>query len=255
MIVQRHGTALYYDEDGFVETPHVYRPLMKDRVYEEAFLEHIRSLDRHGVYVDIGAHLGTHTVWFAALCPSTKVHAFEPVGRFADVARRNIAANQVGDRVILHQVGLSDKPGHATNRLSPDHQTGFVADPTWAVESFDIVRLDDVLPRRERVVVMKLDVEGMEAAALRGSRRVLSKWRPVLYAEAHHKEAVAEIERVLRPFGYRATGKVFNSTPTYEFSAPERRGLERLRPAWRRMPARWRQRLRRVARRIRGARR
>src|SRR4029450_4224127 len=107
-----------------------------------------------------------------------------PVSRFAGVVQRNVTANGRADRVTLHQVGLSDRPGRATNRLSTEHQIGFMADATVADECFDIVRLDDG-PSREPVVVMKLDVEGMEAAALRGAARVLSNWRPVVYAEAH----------------------------------------------------------------------
>src|SRR4051812_3664006 len=88
LTVKRHDVEMFFDDSGFTETPYVYGPLLKDQVYEEAFLEHIRSLDRRGAYVDIGGHLGTHTVWFAQLCPSTHVHTFEPVSRFADVVRR-----------------------------------------------------------------------------------------------------------------------------------------------------------------------
>jgi hypothetical protein len=42
---------------------------LKDGWYEEDFLEHVRCLGRRGVYVDVGAHLGTATIWFGALCP------------------------------------------------------------------------------------------------------------------------------------------------------------------------------------------
>jgi FkbM family methyltransferase len=237
LTVRRHGTELRFDDEGFTETPWVYRPLVRERkLYEERFLEHIRSLDRRGVYVDVGAHLGTHTVWFASLCPATHVHAFEPVGRFAGVVQRNLAANGVSDRVTLHRVGLSDRAGRASNRLSLEHQVGFVDEAAATDESFEIVRLDKVV-RRGPVAVLKLDVEGMEAAALRGAGRILSKWRPAVFAEAHSPAAAEEIGQVLRRYGYQPTGRVFNATPTYEFTAPPRRGLERLRPWWFRLPA------------------
>lgn len=121
LTVKRHDTDLFFDDDGFAEPPYVYGPLLKDKVYEEAFLQHIRSLDRRGEYVDIGAHLGTHTVWFARLCPSSHVHSFEPVSRFADMVRRNVSANGLDGKVTVHQVGLSDRAGSAVNRLSPAH--------------------------------------------------------------------------------------------------------------------------------------
>jgi FkbM family methyltransferase len=128
--VERHGRKLLFDDDGFASTPYVYCPILKkDELYEEPFLKYIRSLDLQGVYVDIGAHLGTHTVWFATVCPSTRVHAFEPLSRLADVVRRNVTLNELDGKVTLHQVGLSDRPGRATNTLSPEHQWGFHEKP------------------------------------------------------------------------------------------------------------------------------
>jgi FkbM family methyltransferase len=251
LTVSRHGVDLRFDTTGFAETPYVYRPLLNDAVYEEPFLAHVRSLDRVGVYVDVGAHLGTHTLWFAALCPATHVHAFEPVGRFADVVRRNVAANGLTGKVTVHQTGLSDSPGQATNLLSPEHQLGFTAEPAAAREDFPVARLDRIRLGGP-VAVIKLDVEGMEAAVLRGAGRILSRHRPVVYAEAHDAEAVADITQALAPYGYRHTGRVFNASPTYEFVAPARRRGDRLRPLWRRLPAGLRRTLRQAVNRTVG---
>jgi hypothetical protein len=132
---------------------------------EEEFLELIRSLGRRGVFVDVGAHLGTATVWFGALCPSTLV--------------------------------LGHARGMVMNHLGKEHQIGFGG-----------------------VAVLKLDVEGMEADVLRGASRILDWHRLIIYAEAWNITPIARIENVLRHFGYEATGRAFNATPTYEFIAP-----------------------------------
>jgi len=233
--VTLHGAEMHFVDDGFTSLPYVYRPLERGRVYEQVFLEHIRSLDRAGVYVDVGAHLGTHTVWFAKLCPSSQVHAFEPVRRYADVVRRNVEANHLTSKVVVHNIGLSDTAGEATNYLSPEHQIGFVdGDPEGVNETFQVRRLDDVV--HGPVAVIKLDVEGMESSVLRGARRILSRHRPAVYAEAHTDEAAQSIEAELAPFGYRATGRIFNSMPTYEYLAPPRSGIEHLRSFWNHMP-------------------
>ena len=177
-------------------------------------------------YLNVGAHLGTHTVWFAMLCRAREVHAFEPVGRFADVVARNVALNGLSGRVTLHRVGLSDKAGRATNRLSAEHQMGFMPDASVTDETFPISRLDDVVGPR-KVSVVKLDVEGMEAAVLRGAPRLLAESRPVVYAEAHTEDLLAAIADALGPFGYTATGRVFNASPTHEFTAPQRKWWQR----------------------------
>lgn len=242
--VSRHGITLNFDDSGFRTTPWVYMPLAVGTVYEAKFLEHIRAMSRTGQYIDVGAHLGTHTVWFAMLCPSTHVHAFEPVRRYADVLRRNVKANDLEHKVTVHEVGLSDRSGVASNYLSSEHQVGISDNAEGVVEHFPVRRLDRVV--RGQVAVIKIDVEGMEEAVLRGATRILSRDRPLIYAEAHSSAQANALRALLAPFGYRATGRVFNASPTYEFAAPPRRGRERLRPVWRRTP----EPIRQIARRL-----
>jgi FkbM family methyltransferase len=218
IIVQRHGHEIRFPPVlNATETPYTYRAFTSGDWYEELFLEHIRRLGRSGVYVDAGAHLGTHTAWFAALCPSTHVHAVEPVSRFADQVDRVVQANGLERKVTVHRVGLSDEPGRATNHLSPEHQVGF--DPPGAaaarVESFTVTTLDELVDGP--VAVIKLDVEGMEARALSGATRLLSADRPVIYAEALDRAQLRRISQVLRNVGYGPSGRIFNSSHTYEF--------------------------------------
>ncbi len=228
LTVNRQGVTILLDHEGLSEVPYVFRPALKGQMYEQAFLDHIASLALPGVYLDIGAHLGTHTLWFALACPSTHVHAFEPVGRYAAVLRRNVQVNGLEQKVTVHQVGLSDQDGRASNLMSVEHQMGFQPDPAPVSEEFDVKRLDQVI--RKRVALMKLDVEGMEAAVLRGARRILSRHRPAVFAEARTGQERDTIADVLAPLGYAATGRVFNASPTYEFTATPRTGrLLRLR--------------------------
>lgn len=218
--VCRHGRKIHFPPVvDATEIPYTYRPFQNGGWYEEAFLEHIRRQGRPGVYVDAGAHLGTHTAWFAVLCPSTHVYAIEPVTHFADQLDRLVEANALTYHVTVHRVGVSDQPGTATNHLSAEHQTGFdpAGKPMARDETFPVTTLDDLI--HEPVAVIKIDVEGMEGHVLRGATRILSTYRPTVYAEAWKRDQLRDIIRLLRPLGYRPTGRVFNSSPTYEFSS------------------------------------
>ncbi|MPZ85304.1 MAG: FkbM family methyltransferase [Actinophytocola sp.] len=217
--VSRHGREIHFPQVvDATEVPYTYRPFRDGGWYEKSFLEHIRRQGRRGVYVDAGAHLGTHTAWFAMLCPSTHVHAIEPVTRFADQLDRIVEANALTEHVTVHRVGVSDRPGTATSHLSAEHQIGF--DPAGAPmardETFSVTTLDELV--HEPVAVIKIDVEGMEERVLRGASRILSAYRPNVYVEAWNRDTLRGIVRAIRPFGYGPTGRVFNSTPTYEFS-------------------------------------
>lgn len=225
LTVTRHGITSRFETRPWPDDalPSLYRPFLSNQFYEQAFLDHVRRLNRRGVYVDAGSCLGTHTVWFASYCPSTFVHAFDPRERCAAWTQMNVEANGLQEKVAVHAVGLSNQRGRASARL--DRVT----------EHFDVVPLDDVV-RRARVAVLKIDVEGMEDRVLQGAGRILRRDRPVVFAEAWDDEHLAVVTATLAPYGYVATGRVFNSTPTYEFVVPAA-PPGRLRRAARRLPA------------------
>jgi hypothetical protein len=68
------------------------------------------------------------------------------------------------------------------------------------------------------VAVLKIDVEDMETDVVLGASRVLTEDRPRVFAEARSPELYSLLEATLAAAGYRPTGRVFNSTPTYEFA-------------------------------------
>jgi hypothetical protein len=58
----------------------------------------------------------------------------------------------------------------------------------------------------------------------------------VVFAEAWGEPQRTAIEAVLKPYRYRATGRVFNSTPTYEFVYEGSPLTQRLRRVARKLP-------------------
>jgi hypothetical protein len=63
------------------------------------------------------------------------------------------------------------------------------------------VRLDDLLLVSREPKLVKIDVEGAEAMALRGARALLRDARPVLYCEVG-EEQNTEVTCILREAGY-----------------------------------------------------
>jgi hypothetical protein len=256
--VERFGIVAYFDDSGFPkgELPRLYQPFLHGRFYEQPLLDYIRALNRRGVYVDVGACLGTHTIWFAMFCPATRVEAFEPRTRFAVHVRLNVEANHLGDRVAVHEFGLAGSVGTASAHLD------------GVLESFPVRVLDQLESRP--VAILKIDVEGMEAAVLRGAARVLRRDHPVVFAESFGPSQRTEVRAALRPHGYVATGRVFGATPMYEYVwvPPKVRWLydirarakpyvdaawlrlrRTLQPLWRRLPRQVRSQLRSILRR------
>jgi hypothetical protein len=128
-----------------------------------------------------------------------------------ELLQRNIALNHLEDRVTAHPLGMADYIGIASAKLDR-------IDEVFCVDT-----LDHFLGGRghEPVSVVKVDVEGMEIAVLRGARETVSRHRPFIYAEAGTSESYEALSAYLSELEYTPTGRVFNATPTYEFVPAE----------------------------------
>jgi hypothetical protein len=178
------------------------RHYKKDMFYEPHMLEYIRTLDLKGRYLDIGANIGNHAVYFDMLCPSTSVEAFEPDRASFAILEENVRLNPLR-HTSLHPVGLSDGPGTASAKLG----SRTVEFETRTLDSYGF----------DGVMLIKVDIEGMEPAFLRGALGTLARCRPRLFIEANTDEDMAGQEAVLRPAGYARTGRQWNASPTFEW--------------------------------------
>lgn len=162
--------------------------------YESHVLADMRSLGLSGTAVDVGANIGNHTVWLAAVC-GMDVQAFEPY-RHAK-CEANVTLNRLWDRVVLHKVALGEETDVATCLGGNVMRVGSGDIPVVTLDSFGLTG----------VSLLKIDVEGMEEQVIRGGVDTISRERPVIYAEAWDDTYRATIDRLLSPFGYRHAKK------------------------------------------------
>jgi FkbM family methyltransferase len=158
--------------------------------FESYVAEVLRYLIRPGDRcVDVGANVGLHTVRMAKLAgPGGEVIAIEPDPGLARRARDNVALNQLdnvrvlalaasdrdGDRVALYRAQAQD-PNHARASLLPH---AYLGGPSAEVET---VTIDQACPGP--VALIKIDVEGHEAAVVAGARRVIAEHAPAIVFE------------------------------------------------------------------------
>ena len=178
------------------------RPIAEGRPYEQKLLEAIYAEGFSGTALDIGAHVGNHTLWFAVVC-GLQVHAFEPI--HTEALRANVALNDLSDRVTVHGHGLGEVAASLAvvgkDQLGPGTEGGV------EVRTLDSIALPDDLS------VIKMDVEDMEPFVLRGGEATIRSTLPVIYAETRDDHAVANVAEVLEPWGYRLTATIRTATP------------------------------------------
>lgn len=153
-----------------------------------------RLLPSDGVFVDIGANIGSFTLVAAKYAQSGRVHAFEPSDFHLQRLVHNIKLNGF-DNITINPVGLSDQSCEATLHMPIGHKgitnTGgasLYADkdtPELRPETVRLIRLDDYIAQQsiQRLDLIKIDVEGAELHALRGGRKTIARFQPQVIME------------------------------------------------------------------------
>jgi FkbM family methyltransferase len=156
-------------------------------IYEAFFAEEFRRRLRPGMTViDIGANLGYYTLIASPL--ADRVIAFEPESENVALLAGTITRNDLAN-VVLIQKGLGDKEETRSLSLHPDnkgkHSLLQIDEEGVTTADINVTTLDAALAPLSvaQVGLIKIDIEGWEAKALRGARATLLRWHPALMFE------------------------------------------------------------------------
>ncbi len=140
-------------------------------VDEMGFVLHM--LREKSLFMDVGVNIGSYTV-LAAGAVGADVIAVEPVPSTFSRLSANIGYNNISKRVQAYCCGLSSEIGELTFMSELDTMNR-VALPNEAGATIKVpVKTLDSLVQDRVPEVIKIDVEGHEAAVLRGAQRVLA---------------------------------------------------------------------------------
>ncbi len=145
--------------------------------YEPVTTDLIQTLLQEGMtFVDVGAHVGLFALPAANwVGPKGRVVAFEPHPDNFAMLQQNSNANELTSIIAANQSAVSDVTTtvhlHMSTFNTGDHQ--LFHQGTRNTIEVQCTTLDAYFSAGEKVDVIKMDVQGAEAAAFRGMQRVL----------------------------------------------------------------------------------
>lgn len=180
---------------------------------EDAAPRYFAPWVRAGMTVyDIGSNKGQMALLFASLVGDTgRVLAFEPAPKEFASLSRNLEINGL-TFVRPRQAAVAESAGTLTFEYAPDHPTqGKLAsvEASYRVSgtesiTVETLSLDDLRDHEPLPDLIKIDVEGAAASALRGASGVLEDASPRIFIELHGPEEQAGVRDELLSRGYVA---------------------------------------------------
>jgi len=159
-------------------------------------------LEAGDLVLEAGTDVGIHTVFMAKkVGPKGSIHAFDPLASAIADTRRHLNLNGL-ENVVLNQVALGEREGHATvysfANLPRAHSSLMNLEENCsigqecAVTTIDRYVADNAIPTLK---LLKLDIEGSEMAALKGAGETVAHLHPLAVVEANYTTS--------RAFGYQ----------------------------------------------------
>jgi FkbM family methyltransferase len=205
LVEGRHGRLLVDSRDA------VGVIIARYGEWAEEELSRLMSLLRPGDgVIEVGAHVGSMTIGFArAVGPGGFVHAFEPQKTLFGLLCANVALNgldqaQPVQALVGAEAGWRSLPAAAgaPGNLGAVSFVGesltSVGRPGRAAQ----VTLDSWFAELDRLRLIKIDVEGMEAEVLAGGTALINRLRPIIQAECTTAEGFTALARFADAVNY-----------------------------------------------------
>ena len=187
----------------------IQRKWRKGVFYEPRELAAIKAHFPHGgVFVDIGANVGNHSLYVAAFMAPSRVIPFEPNPSAYKLLIANMAMNGFQDVFDLSHlgVGLADRDAGGFAMVEQPRNLGGSRMREDAGGGLQVVVGDDAL-QSVTPDMIKVDVEGMEMKVLRGLEETIRRARPVLLLEIDDENDAA-FQDWIAPLDYAVVEKV-----------------------------------------------
>ncbi len=221
----KFGTMKCYQNDVVF-----YNILSKNKIYEEELILNkiVPYLKNKNIKIilDIGAHIGSHSVIYSSLFKDSEIYCFEPQKEIFNLLNSNIKDNN-----ITNCKAFNTAVGHINTNttMSKYLYDGYNCEINYNTnkqlnyggiglglngECIDMITIDSL--NLENCDYIKIDVEGAEILTLLGAINTIKKFKPIITFEhtdkfvsdemkesLHINFVIPEIKEYLQETGYK----------------------------------------------------
>ena len=186
--------SIIYTSDGYAWYYENNDHLLPTREDEWSYIEILKDVaDKDSIFIDVGAHVGRYTIRLAKYYK--KVIAIEPNPESVKILKKNIELNNL-DNVEVYEVALGEGVGEGVLYHHGGSST-FLPAPSQKQFKVRFTSLDMLIHNCVvGKIVIKIDVEGLEVAVLKGARKVINMCKPIILIELHELRGIKPIEGI-----------------------------------------------------------
>lgn len=211
-VLLKDGTIINTHNQG----EYVGNWLLENRDYYEpnllSFLKkYFTSLN---VAVDIGANIGSHSLFFKNVLNAQKVICFEPLQSNFEILVSN--CNNKGFELVNKALGEEQ----ITRYIEVFWGEGNMGHAGFSDkgEQVQVTTLDEFYKgKRDKIDLIKIDIEGAEHLAIDGALKTIKRFKPLVVCEHHTDLLHRSAFLLLKPHGYKLLGIIEDDNLNYVY--------------------------------------
>jgi FkbM family methyltransferase len=174
--------------------------------------------------IDVGANIGTHSVYFSNKCNKGNVFAIEPQLFISEILNTNLLLNGCFNVVPVRAACGSEKTQMRMMNINPFHGEKVnygefkVNNNSYKGVFTEVITLDSLGEVGVPFHLIKLDVEGLEVEVLNGATEIIKSFMPKLYIEFNNKEGNDELLEKIYSLDYIPYWHVYDKHNTNNFN-------------------------------------
>jgi FkbM family methyltransferase len=225
------GKVTCYNNDHYF-----YNSFLTGNPYEQKMIDdYLKSFVLNSENIlDIGSHIGYHSLSYSKINPNVKILAFEPQRRVFELLQENIESNALKN-VTAFNLAVSNKVGiFSLSNSIPDGKNANTNIEYGTDKSFNLggvslgkngeqvqtTTIDNL--ELKNLDFIKIDVEGAESLVILGGIETIKKYKPIICFESNFKTITQDMKEmfgcedsrtpneILQEIGYTIFAKITN---------------------------------------------
>lgn len=164
-----------------------------------------------GTVIDVGANIGNHSIYFATQPSIKRVLSIEAHPHNVALLRINKELNKLWDKQIIYYNAASSVSNKQVYITTPKNNMGASKISNNKTDTqVNTIMLDDLQNEIiDTLSLIKIDVEGHELEVLKGAKKLINKYKPILSIELNNNIQ----DYITHNLNYQLLG-VYCNTPT-----------------------------------------
>jgi FkbM family methyltransferase len=164
------------------------------------------------IVLDIGAHIGTFSIPIAQKVGSKgHIHSFEAFNQNYDLLNENIKNNKLTNRISTYFGVVTDQSRCYRPFFDQNNSGGtyFIQESSDETTQTNSIVPDQIIDQDgPPISFIKIDVEGMEIDVLHACKKIIEKYKPILYMEINRHALKRQnttpnlLEKEMKAWGY-----------------------------------------------------